>query len=152
MTWPLLQWASQSTSLNWHSKMVAEAISGGTSLCLVTMCKRSCWFLFNLFTASISPQHRATMLCLLYIVALIVPNRPDTRRDTIEIITRSKKSLNSGVSRDFGASPEFRPCGSNRSFPETYEHDQYQWRRSGHVTWSSAWLIPHVFSCDQAAL
>ena len=39
-------------------------------------------------------------------------------------------------------------CGSNRSLPEKRLASMlawYQWRRSGHVIQSSAWLIPHIF-------
>ena len=53
----------------------------------------------------------------------------------------------------------FRGWARIRSHAETTDHSRKlasalvcRWRRSGRVTRSSAWLIPHIFSCDQAAL
>ena len=47
-----------------------------------------------------------------------------------------------------GLGPDSEPRGNNQSFRESWKLASAlvcRWRRSGHVTRSSAWLIPHIF-------
>ena len=69
-----------------------------------------------------------------------------------ERITRSRPKLNYGAGRDFRVGPEFGATRKQPIIPGNLEALVCQWRRSGHMTRSSAWLIPHIFLKHQTII